>query len=363
MKFGIRKFSFIAIILLALVISTESKERNKFFFRHKSTAIDYQKIADSLFSSNVAQNAEMDMLMEPDEVFCDEKLSPTEETEETKTNLIGGLQFANEKAKDKWTPKLYGQGPSAYLFDFLDELLGKPIILKYQEIYNNAIKVPEKQGVHYSQNTEQFKQKIGNDQAKIEIFEQSISEGIIANILTEWKWNTRDMTSKDIIEKYDFDSDGRLNKREFLLAMIDLNYRKNNMNGGDCINCAKEIVNLYLDKIYDQFDPCKEGFTTAEIMWENLRYLNRLDNTHYNIYQCSIRNLRTSSVNDLVLKSGKNGKITKSQFVKGILLAYWNRNTSSKEIIDSNQLNDKVNRWGPDGLVDLGCEALKKSRS
>ena len=80
MKFGIRKFSFIAIILLALVISTESKERNKFFFRHKSTAIDYQKIADSLFSSNVAQNAEMDMLMEPDEVFCDEKLETSLQT-------------------------------------------------------------------------------------------------------------------------------------------------------------------------------------------------------------------------------------------------------------------------------------------
>lgn len=368
MKFGIRNILIIGIVLLALIISTENKERNKFFFRHKSTTKNYQQIADSLFSSKVDENTEKDVLMEPDEVVCGEKISPAEEEaeEEDKVNSTGGQQPTKGRTKDKWTPRSYGQGASGYLFDFLDILLGNPIVLNFKTIYSNAMNLAEKPGVYYNQSPEEYKQHFGNDPEKIKIFEQSISEGKIANILTEWKWNSRDMTSKDIIENYDFDGDGRLNKREFLLAMIDLNYRKNNMNGGDCINCAKEIVTDYLDKIFDQFDPCKEGFTSAEVMWENLRYLNRYetetDKSHYNIYNCSIRNLRTSSVNDLVLKSGKNGKITRSQFVKGILLAYWNRNVIPEEIIESNQLNEKLTRWGADGLVDLGCEALKKSR-
>jgi hypothetical protein len=283
---------------------------------------------------------------------------------------------------NKHEKKKLGWDSSAYFFDYLDDVLQKDIVKEFDRIFKEAQKIQspadykdpyalEKilglSGKNVPPKEELYKKIVSiSPSFNPSVWESSISIGQMQTILKEWNWfaNTaKPDPAKYIVDRYDFDGDGRLNPREFLIAMIRNNKR---IVEGEkkCNNCMEHIIATKIDPIHIFLDCGAKDQITAEQIWVGLQKLKR-PKLGYDIYKCSLEagKYRTSAVNDFILKSHKmvEGKLTKEEFRLGLLTGYWDRHTDNNKIYLDDSHNMKTMRWAQDGNVDIICEKILSS--
>jgi hypothetical protein len=295
----------------------------------------------------------------------------------------GAVWSAPQKKTNYFEKHKMGWEASAYFFDYLDDVLQKDIINEFNRIFIEAQKiVPEPTykdpytlesilGINNfagnqvpSQDELIKKIQAINPGFNLEMWKSSISSGQMNKIIKEWGWDLNMAQSdagKYIVDTYDFNGDGKLNAREFIIAMI-INNKKVIEGVKKCRNCMETIIMSKIDPIFMYLDCGNEDAISSESLWGGLQKLKRSTNG-YNLFNCALQGgkYRTSSVNDFIIKAHKlmDGRITKDEFRAGILLGYWDRHTDeSKGIVLDDSKNLKKLRWGGDGNVDIICERI-----
>jgi hypothetical protein len=183
-------------------------------------------------------------------------------------------------------------------------------------------------------------------------------------IISEWKWHSNKNSpdpAKEIVDEFDFNGDGRLNPKEFVLAMI-INNKMLNIDA-KCINCMEIIIKDLINPIFMYLDCTGDEKISAENIWSTLSKLKRSVPNAFNFYLCNYQDghYRTSACNDFIIK-GKHsvdGYVTKSEFALAILQGYWSRQVDEYKIYGNDDYNMKKLRWNDDGSVDKICENLK----
>lgn len=194
----------------------------------------------------------------------------------------------------------------------------------------------------------------------------SISVAQVYNILSQWGWSQGTFVSEParrMVDRYDFDGDGRLNQNEFILFSILNN--QNIWTNPSCMNCYSPIFQSKIDPLFAFLDCDQDGLVSSENMWIGLQNLKRNNVNAYNMYTCQMpsalnKGFRTTSPNDFVLKNTKqaDGFVNQNEFRSGILLGYWNRQVSTSQIFTDDTMNLKSSRWGSAGSVDTVCQNI-----
>jgi len=197
------------------------------------------------------------------------------------------------------------------------------------------------------------------------VFENSFAIPEISEIFKAFNWDFQaDVISwhKALVDKYDFDGDGRLNPNEFIFMAIRQNRKVLGEDGRKHV--FKEIIENKIDAIFSFIDCDNDGFISSENLWEGLKLLKRNNKGRYDMYKCVFPNgdLRTASPNDVVLKSMKvaDGFLNRVEFRQAILLGYWNRQTDKNGVIENDSINLKNLRWTNDGAEDIVCNKIMK---
>jgi hypothetical protein len=340
---------------------------------------DLQAVWNKLFTDPTRSTLNIKPKLEIEKTEEEKKM----EKEKEKENTVSGAQWTIPKKKTNfYTEKMVGWGSSAYIFDFLDDVLQKEITTAFNKIFQDAkVIIPD---LNYKdpyslENITQMKgtneeliKKVGSlmsdsngvSRFDVKCWENSITCGQVNKIIVDWKWNSNKNSpdaGKELVDKYDFNGDGRLNPNEFLLAMIMNN--KNLFLDAKCSNCMAGIIKDYILPIYMYLDCSNEEKVNSENIWNNLQKLRRTKTNAFNFYLCDYQNgmYRTSSCNDFIIKArhSMDGYISKSEFVISILQGYWSRHVDKYAIHMNDDLNLKKLRWNEDGSVDKVCNLLK----
>ena len=316
--------------------------------------------------------------------------------------LHNGLPFA----KASWDEKHFGGDAAGYYFDYLDSCWRKLIVdsfkltyLEAKKVQDNGLedpysvenqlkayssmglesKIPQEiffnKGPNTQRQMEEILAKI-NPKFNADIFSYGITYSQLRTILKDWNWISPAMVdyadpAKNVLDKYDYDGNGRLDPREFLFFSIKENLKLL----GD-----KQVRKNFYDKIIDNilepffvFADCDgDGIIDAENIWFSSQILSCRHPVNFDIYKCDAKSgdadsdYRTSSVNDLVLKNMKQSEafLNKQEFYKGILLGFWDRQVSPRGVMEGDEINGKYLRWGGIGAnfgeIDTECQQIKR---
>jgi len=210
-----------------------------------------------------------------------------------------------------------------------------------------------------------------NPKWNTEIWKMSLDIPKVSRLLKEWNWyqdTSKASPAKWFVDKYDYNGDGRLSPREFVIAMIKNNKKILEMTGTRaCKNCLSEIIGRKIDPLYMYIDCANTNMITAEQIWKNFKTLKRTDPQNYNMYNCSLSSgaYRTTAVNDFVIKAQKSveGKLTKEEFRLGILIGYWDRHLSDTIVfLNDGKTAKDSHRWqSADKTKDTVCEKIKSA--
>jgi hypothetical protein len=151
---------------------------------------------------------------------------------------------------------------------------------------------------------------------------------------------------------YDLNFDGRLNPREMILGSIWNNQQT--IGSPICDHCFFELSKTF-DAIFIYLDCNNDGLLSAEEMWKNLPKIKR-NTEKFNIFAFgNDESIRTSSINDFILKNSKirDGFITKNEFRIGLLLGFWDRQTEFTKILTNDSRALKKLRWQEDEMIDI----------
>lgn len=316
--------------------------------------------------------------------------------------LHNGLPFS----KASWDEKHYGGDAAGYYFDYLDTCWRKKVVEKFKLIYGEAKKIPDvpledpysvenqlkayssmgladkiPQEIFYNKGPDTPRQmqsllsKI-NPKFIIDIYNHGITYPQLRTLLKDWNWISPAMAdyqdpAKHILDKYDYDGNGRLDPREFIFFSI-----KENIKLLGDKQARKNFYNDLIDQILEPFfvyaDCDGDGVIDAENIWFTSQILSCRHPMNFDIYKCDAKSgdsesdYRTSSVNDFVLKNMKSTEayLTKAEFFKGILKGFWDRQVTARGIIDADEINGKYIRWGgfgPNfGEIDTECQQIKR---
>jgi hypothetical protein len=282
----------------------------------------------------------------------------------------------------------FNEGPITYLIDYMEQALEKDtknIQKEFKIIFDEAKQSIAPEGVKDPYYLAKIATQKGNAkedlkpedyyrmiQAKvpdfnIAIYEASVTIPQLVGFFKTNKWTLHQdnlvLEAKTLVDKYDFNGDGRLNFREFILAMI---FKTEDLvRAKICSKCLENIVEEAIDPIFTFIDCEKKDMVTAEEIWKTLAFLIRKNDNLYNIYTCKIVSevYRTSSINDFVLKAHKShvGYLTRKEFREGLFLAYWDRYTTEKGLLnDEVEAKLKIERWGNGGKDDNVCGNIHK---
>jgi Ca2+-binding EF-hand superfamily protein len=269
-----------------------------------------------------------------------------------------------------------------YLYDYLDPVLKEPILNDFRKIYKEALELQGEGDIDdqytldkmiyvksHGTETEENLSKLTDIEQKIkrakdffpntkfDNYEKEISVPRIKNITKKWYWNVPagKESAKKIVDKYDYNGNGRLDAYEFLQFSI-INAIGQQLPGA--LNNYSEIFLDKIDAIFHYFD-CNDDLTVgAETMWNGFMKLQRHSDT-FDIYKCH-NNLRTSATNAFILRFGKNNaQLTLEDFRLGVLIGYLKRHVSADAVKDET-LDGIDKRWAKDGMEDLECEKFKK---
>ena len=304
------------------------------------------------------------------------------EDEDEKTVIVPSIPVSKP---NKFDEIKMGQGHSTYFFDFLDPLLQDKIVKEFSRIWEEAknIELPNEKDYKdpYPLNaflrveTNMTQDAIlniiteRNHKFNKTLWNNSIDGRHIYSIVKKWKWGIRkiayDDTAKYLVNKYDYNGDGRIDVKEFLIMMINQNRRSLDLpKEKRCINCLETITDEFINPIYDYLNNrnCTSKGLSSEQIWDGIKNLNRGTNL-YDMYSCVLKegHLRTNSVNDFVIKSMKKTSpyLTKEEFRSGIFIGYWTRQVTEDSIVLNDDINLKKYRW--DGNLDRQCEKIKNS--
>ena len=360
---------------------------------------DFTARIEALFSDPKRQNNPCDCDKPEDYVAMDSLIDNDPEKEQDANN--NSMWSLPKKKKNKYEMKNIGWDASAYFFDFLDPVLQKPIADEFQRIYTEALKIPDEPGYLDPYTLEKMANPSGSTLGGVltqaesvkkitslmpsfnfDQWQKYISAAKLTAIVKAWAWDFNVMKqdfAKEMVDKFDFDGDGRLSPSEFTILMI-INNKKSRNALKSCTNCMEDIIRKMIDPMYLYIDCDGDNVISSENIWNSLKGLNRKEAANtYNIYNCVIdgSQVRTVSINDFVLKSQKfmPGKLTKEEFRYGVLLGYWNRqidpsgfltNPTGEALTITSKINGKNMkslRWGDNGSLDRSCENLKKFKS
>lgn len=290
-----------------------------------------------------------------------------------------------KRKKDPYSALNLNKGPIAYLMDYLEDafkLQNKLIQSIFKSIFEDAKAqtAPSEFKDPYSllklatgnpmstetlANEELYQKWLLKDKKfNKEIYENSITVGQAATIMNLWHWaqnkNNLVVEAKSFVDEFDYDGDGRLNFREFTIAMIMKT--KHLVATKTCTHCLEDIVLDILDPVFSFLDCKQKNAVNAEEMWNGFRFLNKKNPKAYDIYNCKIRDdrYRTSSVNDFILKSGKKmlGFVNRKEFRLYVLIAFWDRYASPMGVDEAKEKVRKEKRWGANGEKDNVCDKI-----
>lgn len=301
---------------------------------------------------------------------------------------VGGTNWNVPRVKRNiYEEKKQGFGPSAYLFDFLDDIFQKEITTEFLRIFNEARSMSISPDYKEPYTLEAILGYTSLDGPKIDeevllnkvksispsfnsdTWRISITCAQIDKILKQWKWQydfTKTDPAKILVDTYDYDGDGRLNPREFLIAMI-MNNKKvvDTASSQRCLNCFDKIIETLIDPIFSYMDCSMVNVVSADDIWKNFRFLKRSRGDVFNMYSCKLENgsYRTSAVNDFLLKAHRaiDGRLNKEEFRYGVLVGYWDRHTDSMKIYQEDTKNLKNTRWSADGVRDVVCDRIQEA--
>lgn len=273
---------------------------------------------------------------------------------------IDGSITSKSSGSIKQFIKKWGYGAVAYLIDYLDAVLLKDMITDFSKIFDElrsvssistGYKDPYDIMLNSRGSTEEDL-KLANPNYVKEIFENSINAIQLNAVMKKWGWNIGEVSdyAKEFVSKFDINTDGRLNAREMILGIIVQHQDSANL----CYNCLL-LLKKKLSVIFREMDCLNKGYLSSEEIWSKLPDLNRKNEVRWNLFSIeNNNNIRTASINDFILKNGdsKQGIVTESQFVSGILLAFWDRQTSQLGIISNDSQSLKSLRWSDDGMKD-----------
>ena len=287
--------------------------------------------------------------------------------------------------KDPYTALGLNVGPIAYLLDYLEDafkLQNKLIQSIYKSIFEDAkaqtapadfkdpyallkVATGNPMSTETLANEELYQKWLMKDKKfNKDVYENSITVGQIASILTNWNWaknkNNAVVEAKAFVDEFDYDGDGRLNFREFIIAL--LMKTKNLVSTKVCTHCLENIVLDILDPIFSYLDCKQRNMINAEEMWNGLKFLNKKNPKAYDIYNCKVRQdrYRTTSINDFILKANKKvlGFVNRKEFKLNVLIAFWDRYATPMGIDEAKEKLRKEKRWGANGEKDNVCEKI-----
>ena len=157
------------------------------------------------------------------------ELNPQSANYTTKNGKRDGL--------DLWTPREYGFGDSAYLFDYLEEFLRDKIVSEFYSIYNAALGAIPLSNCTEMYNPENL---------------EGVTYCQLDKVIRDWRWKTKD-TPKDLFQQFDFNFNGVLDAREFILLTIEANKYAFQEQIFTCDHCF-ELSTKHIKKLYDGID-------------------------------------------------------------------------------------------------------------
>ena len=290
-----------------------------------------------------------------------------------------------KRKKDTYSTLNLNNGPISYLIDYLEDafkLQNKLIQTIFKLIFEDAkaqtspadfkdpysllkLATGNPMSTESLANEELYQKWLLKDKKfNKDVYENSITVGQVATVLKAWHWaQNKDnavIEAKGFVDEFDFDGDGRLNFREFIIAMIIKT--KGLVATKTCTHCLEDIVLEILDPIFSFLDCKQRNIINAEEMWHGLRFLNKKNPKSYDIYSCKIRDdrYRTSAVNDFILKSNKKimGFVNRKEFRLNVLIAFWDRYSSPMGVDEDKEKLRKEKRWGANGEKDNVCEKI-----
>jgi len=292
-------------------------------------------------------------------------------------NGIAGIVSAQPiPRKNYWGEIDMGFGKSALLFDYLDPLLLDKVVAEFKKITGLIEKFPQtKKGEEdpYTLNKMLAIPLLGSpDEAELiklmikakANFDETLWKASYNTIQlnkmikdNHWDFVIGDQNpGKSLVDRFDFNGDGRLSNEEFLIACIQAN--KNIYGKQKCDNCMEDFVFDYIQPIYLWSNLDNDQSLTADEMWKSFEYLKR-DPADYNIYKCITNgtHMNTTAVNDFILKARRsfNGSVTKTEFIEGMLLGFWYRQTDDNEIFSDGKRSQVTLRWKDKAAVNNSC--------
>jgi len=275
--------------------------------------------------------------------------------------------------------KHWGYGAAAYLFDYLDPVLRKKVVKEFKTSFEELKKFPQidkKVADPFDfkkllrKDTKKLPKRLVKQLKKFTKFFDEAVYNVSANLpqiqaaVRKWKWplTPGDPTIYNrFLMKFDMNYDGRLNPREFILA--SLWYNKSSVGSPLCKNCYFEIGKV-IDAIFLFIDCNNDGLLSAEELWNNLPLLKR-NSEQTNIYQFGLdENIRTSAVNDFILKNWKikEGFLTRTEFRVGILLGFWDRQAGLTKVLEKDERTLKKLRWHENNMIDTALYGFYKKK-
>ena len=201
----------------------------------------------------------------------------------------------------------------------------------------------------------------------VNVCKQSFSAAKISNIIKTFGWGPVPPVPhffKRLVDKYDFNGNGRLDAREFIFYAIWEHYKT---YAGCKQFCFKKIIEEKIDPLFSFLDCDNDGYINSENIWNGLKYLKRSEanKEKFDFYKCIVpkafnKYYRTHAPNDFVLKNYNvaDGFLNREEFRKGILLGYWERQVNGLSVASDDSINRKDDRWDQTGKSDKDCNEL-----
>lgn len=370
-RFSITIF-LITILLSSIHINTSNNLVNNLKTSTKSTLISSIKLRSRAKDIPLAEMKEMwgKLFSKGREGSCTEnfntpdlkdKKDPFADDSDAEAKQSG---WGFKRPSFAWLKK-FGHGPVSYLFDYLDPVFKSDFIKETNMILKaiNNFKKEDTEAYYDKFNLHLIAPKGNrladdadfkaiNEKFSKEIYDLSINSVQLNQALPQWGWiipsNAAD-PAYDFIVKYDVNGDGRLSPSELILGDI---WNNKNREGLYCYACY-HLIAKKIGAIFDYVDCQGKGYLMAEELWQKLSSIKRKDN-RWNIFRGGEKSIRSSCVNDLVLKNSYtiDGALTKNEFVSGILLGFWHRILNDKGVVENESRSLKDLRWSNNGQVD-----------
>jgi len=363
------------------------------------------KLKSKLHLKALSQDSEMIKQMEKlfTEIRCDpngKKDGEEVDKDKAENEAVGvGYGWTIPKSKhNKYDKRLYGWGPSAYLFDYIDPVLEQSILDAFDKLWKEVTDVTA-YPTEESREDPYTLQKIFNmpDQPedvllarflslkpsfRKDVWEKSVTVPKLRQVAKSWDYNPSSADfAREIVDTYDYNGDGRLSAKEFIIAYLNINRatigtkdcKKDNTGKVIEEGCIHEVVKNLLHPIFLRIDCADyDDKIGAQEIWVAIKHLKRFEidpitkkpkdvkENRYDITNCIIfgEPYHTTAVNDFVLKSQKtiDGYLNKLEFVRGILLGYWSRSVNDLGIRLMDNMKKK--RWTEGDKYDSKCKLM-----